>query len=200
MLSVSMPGGVGIVLGRGRTECKWASHQPPIGLPSTSHQPPISLPSASHQASHQASPPSGLPPSSSASHQPHISLPSVQASPPYQPPLQIRWPPISLPSAIPAPPKKTSDAEGITLCSCVRARVVLPHSLPPLSPPTSLGPRVQHRHRSLDDCPPFSLEIWGCLKEAFFYRFRVHLASSGPSEKGSQIILRRWSRTCEQSL
>ncbi len=30
------------------------------------------------------------------------------------------------------------------------------------------GVGMQHRHRSLDDCPPFSLEIWGSVKRRFF--------------------------------
>ncbi len=32
------------------------------------------------------------------------------------------------------------------------------------------GLGVQHRHRSLDDCPPFSLEIWGCPRTPVFFQ------------------------------
>jgi hypothetical protein len=32
------------------------------------------------------------------------------------------------------------------------------------------GLGVQHRRRSLDDCPPFSLAIWGWAKEAVFFQ------------------------------
>jgi hypothetical protein len=69
-----------------------------------------------------------------------------------------------------------------------RAGATVGRCLPAVRAYQVWGLGVQHRHRSLDDCPPFSLEIWGSCKRRFFSRFRVHPASSGPSEQAVKAL------------
>ncbi len=49
-----------------------------------------------------------------------------------------------------------------------RAGATVGRNLPAVRACQVWGLVVQHRRRSLDDCPPFSLEIWGSVKRRFF--------------------------------